>query len=48
MPDRTARRLINQLKDEGLLRDTNNKSPLRWEVPEHTELWCFSDLAPLA
>jgi Fic family protein len=41
MPERSARRLLNQLKSEGLLSETSNKSPLRWEIPEHAEPWYF-------
>lgn len=46
MPERSARRLLSQLKTEGLLSETNNKSPLRWEIPEHAEPWYFPQLAP--
>lgn len=48
MPERSARRLLSQLKSEGLLSETSSKSPLRWEVPEHAEPWYFPDLAPIA
>jgi len=48
MPDRSARRLLNQLKKDGLLSETSSRSPLRWEIPEHAEPWYFPDLAPLA
>lgn len=47
MPERSARRLLSQLKSEGLLSETSSKSPLRWEIPEHTEAWYFPELAPL-
>lgn len=47
MPERSARRLLSQLKNEGLLSETSTKSPLRWEIPEHAEPWYFPDLAPL-
>lgn len=46
MPDRTARRLLSQLKSDGLLSETSSKSPLRWEIPEHAEAWYFPELAP--
>lgn len=46
MPDRSARRLLSQLKAEGLLSETSSKSPLRWEIPEHAEPWYFPGLAP--
>jgi Fic family protein len=46
MPDRTARRLLSQLKADGLLSETSSKSPLRWEIPEHAEAWYFPELAP--
>lgn len=48
MPARSARRLLSQLKSDGLLSETSSKSPLRWEIPEHAEPWYFPDLAPLA
>lgn len=46
MPERSARRLLSQLKTEGLLSETSNRSPLRWEIPEHAEPWYFPELAP--
>ncbi|MDC9725662.1 MAG: Fic family protein [Gammaproteobacteria bacterium] len=46
MPERSARRLISQLKSDGLLSETSSKSPLRWEIPEHAEPWYFPELAP--
>ncbi|OUS15657.1 cell filamentation protein Fic [Gammaproteobacteria bacterium 50_400_T64] len=46
MPERSARRLLSQLKTEGLLSETSSKSPLRWAIPEHAEPWYFPDLAP--
>ena len=45
MPERSARRLIGQLKDDGLLSETSSKSPLKWEIPEHAEPWYFPNLA---
>lgn len=44
MPERTARRLLSQLKSEGLLSETSSKSALRWEIPEHAEPWYFPNL----
>ena len=46
MPERSARRLLGQLKEEGLLSETSSKSPLRWEIPEHAEEWYFPALSP--
>lgn len=46
MPERSARRLLSQLKSDGLLSETSSKSPLRWEIPEHVEAWYFPQLAP--
>lgn len=46
MPERSARRLLGQLKEEGLLSETSSKSALRWEIPEHAEEWYFPALAP--
>ncbi|MDQ1362662.1 MAG: hypothetical protein QG652_522 [Pseudomonadota bacterium] len=47
MPERTARRLIAQLRDEGLLTETSSRSPLYWQIPEHAEPWYFPELAPV-
>ncbi len=44
MPERSARRVLSQLKSEGLLSETSSKSPLRWEIPEHAEPWYFPNL----
>jgi len=45
MPERSARRLFGQLKEEGLLSETSPKSPFKWEIPEHAEPWYFPNLA---
>ncbi len=44
MSERSARRLLSQLKSEGLLSETSSKSALRWEIPEHAEPWYFPQL----
>lgn len=41
-----TRKLIKQLKDEGLLSETSSRSPLRWAIPEHAERYYFPDLSP--
>ncbi|KZZ61106.1 hypothetical protein A3760_16190 [Oleiphilus sp. HI0122] len=46
MSERTARRMLGQLKGEGLLSETSTRSPLRWEIPEHAEPWYFPELVP--
>jgi hypothetical protein len=46
MPERSARRLIAQLKEEGLLTETSTRSPFYWQIPEHAEPWYFPQLAP--
>lgn len=48
--ERTARRLLKKLRDEGLLvaDDTSHRSPLRWAVPEHVERHYFPNLSPAA
>jgi Fic family protein len=44
MPERSASRLLSQLKSEGLLSETSRKSSLRWEIPEHAEPWYLPNL----
>jgi len=46
MPERSARRLLAQLKEEGLLSETSRRSVLTWEIPEHAEPWYFPQLTP--
>lgn len=48
MPERSARRLLGQLKEEGLLSEVSSKSTLNWEIPEHAETWYFPALSPVA
>ena len=43
----TARKLVQQLKEEGLLTETSSRSPLRWAIPEHAERYYFPELAPV-
>jgi len=46
MPERSARRVLRQLIDEGLLSETSSRSDLAWEIPAHVEPWYFPELAP--
>lgn len=46
MPERSARRLLAQLKEEGLLGEESSRSALSWEIPEHAEPWYFPQLMP--
>lgn len=46
MPERSARRLLSQLREEGLLSETSSKSPLIWAIPPHAEPWYFPQLTP--
>ena len=48
MPERTARRLLAQLKEEGLLSETSSRSDIAWEIPNHAEPWYFPQLTPAA
>ena len=47
MPERTARRLLAQLKEEGLLSETSSRSDISWEIPDHAEPWYFPQLTPV-
>ncbi|KPQ27293.1 MAG: Crp family regulatory protein [Marinobacter excellens HL-55] len=47
--ERTARRLLKKLRDEGLLIDVDprdSRSPLLWAVPERAETKYFPKLSP--
>ena len=46
MPERTARRLLSQLREDGLLSETSPRSPLYWDIPQHAEPWYFPQLTP--
>lgn len=46
MPERSARRLLAQLKEEGLLSETSSRSDISWEIPHHAEAWYFPQLTP--
>ena len=46
MPERTARRLLAQLKEDGLLSETSSRSEIAWEIPNHAESWYFPQLTP--
>ncbi|PCJ45207.1 MAG: cell filamentation protein Fic [Moraxellaceae bacterium] len=41
-----TRKLVRQLKEEGLLTETSSRSPLRWAIPEHAERFYLPELAP--
>jgi len=43
----TARKLVQQLKEEGLLTETSSRSPLRWAIPEHAERYYLPELSPI-
>lgn len=42
--DTTAKRILAQLRDDGLLSETSHRSELYWEIPEHVERWYFPSL----
>lgn len=44
MPERSARRQISLMREEGLLVSDSKSAPLRWAIPEHAEPWLFPDL----
>lgn len=41
-----TRKLVKQLKDEGLLTEASSRSPLRFAIPEHAEPYYLPNLAP--
>ena len=43
----TARKLVQQLKEDGLLTETSSRSPLRWAIPEHAERYYLPELSPV-
>lgn len=46
LSDSVTRKLVQQLKAEGLLTETSSRSPLRWAVPEHAERYYLPQLVP--
>jgi hypothetical protein len=48
LPERTSRRLVADLLDEGLLRAENNRAPLRIAFPAHAAPYLFPDIFPAA
>lgn len=41
-----TRKLVQQMKEEGLLTETSSRSPLRWAIPEHAEGYFLPQLSP--
>ena len=41
-----SRKLVQQLKEEGLLTETSSRSPLRWAIPDHAERYFLPELFP--
>ena len=41
-----SRKLVQQLKEEGLLTETSSRSPLRWAIPDHAERYYLPELSP--
>ena len=41
-----TRKIVQQLKEEGLLTETSSRSPLRWAIPDHAERYYFPELTP--
>lgn len=46
LSESVTRKLLQQLKEEGLLVETTHRSPLRWAIPEHAESYYFPELTP--
>jgi len=42
-----TRKLVQQLKKDGLLTETSSRSPLRWAIPDHAERYYFPELTPM-
>lgn len=41
-----SRKLVQQMKKDGLLTETSSRSPLRWAIPEHAERYFLPQLSP--
>jgi Fic family protein len=41
-----TKKLLQQMKKEGLLTESSSRSPLKWAIPEHAERYYFPELAP--
>lgn len=46
LSESVTRKLVGQLKREGLLTETSSRSPLRFAIPEHAEDYYFPQLTP--
>ncbi|MEZ5509543.1 MAG: hypothetical protein R3F47_06515 [Gammaproteobacteria bacterium] len=41
LSESVTRKLLQQLKEEGLSGRNHHRSPLRWAIPEHAEAYYF-------
>tara|TARA_R110002073_G_scaffold315814_2_gene488466 strand:+ start:84 stop:1304 length:1221 start_codon:yes stop_codon:yes gene_type:complete len=41
-----TRKLVQKLKEDGLLTEASSRSPLRWAIPDHAERYYFPELTP--
>lgn len=41
-----TRKIVQQLKEDGLLSETSSRSPLKWAIPEHAERYYLPELSP--
>lgn len=41
-----TRKLVQQMKEEGLLTETSSRSPLKWAIPDHAERYYLPELSP--
>lgn len=46
LSESVTRKLLQQIKAEGLLTEESHRSPLRWAIPEHAEPYYFPELTP--
>jgi len=46
LSDSVTKKLVQQMKEEGLLTEETSRAPLKWAIPEHTERYYLPQLSP--